>query len=105
MAAGRLQEQAQRELLLAQQQGELRLARLQLELADAAAADTRKRMQIGVVGPSQLAEAEREAAEARRRVSRIELNIAGQDVRCAPSGHIRQGAVSGIAAHRAARAA
>lgn len=74
-AAGRIQEKQQKELLLTQQEGELRLAEMQLAVAEKAAKEAQQRVAVGLVQPQDLAAAEAELQRAALALQRIRVNL------------------------------
>jgi hypothetical protein len=74
-ASGRIQDNLQKQVLLEQQQGELRLAQMQLEIAQKTADEAKQRSARGLTGRAATEEADRDLQIAALRLQRIELNV------------------------------
>lgn len=74
-AASRIQNNQQKQVLLAEAQGEVRIAEMQLALAQQTAADTKKRADVGMAPPEDAAAAAQEVQHARLALSRVRLNV------------------------------
>lgn len=74
-ASNRIQENQQKQLLVVQQQSDLRLAQMQVAIAEQAAKDAKHRADIGVVSRGEAAAAERALETAAMNLQRVRLNL------------------------------
>ena len=97
MAAGRRQQNQEKQLLSVQQQGELQLAEMQVSVAQKSLEDTKRRADTGIAPPDDLAAAERVLRAAMLDLQRVKLSVeevqlsgrAAQDDVTAPLVHAR----------------
>lgn len=73
-AAGRIQDNQQKQLLLTEQNTQIQLAQLQLSLAQKAFDDAKKRADVGTAAPGIVASAERDVRIAQIRLDRAKLD-------------------------------
>lgn len=83
-AAGRIQDNQQRNLLLTEQNTQIQLAQLQLSLAQKAFDDAKKRADVGAAAPGIVASAERDVRIAQIRLDRAKLNAVEVDMSSRP---------------------
>lgn len=74
-AAGKIQDNQQKQRLVAQQQLEVNLAQMQLELARKALDDAKRRVDTGVAAPADGVAAERDLRAAQLNLERARLNV------------------------------
>jgi hypothetical protein len=74
-AAGRLQQNQEKQLLTVQQQGELQLAEVQLLIAQKNLQDTKRRVEIGVAPLDEAATGERALRTAMLRLQQVKLSL------------------------------
>ncbi len=74
-AAGRLQENQQKQLLVQQQHSELQLAQMRVAIAEKAAKDAKDRAAAGITDKNEAAAAERELQKAVLAMQRVQLNM------------------------------
>jgi hypothetical protein len=75
-AAGRIQDNQQKQLLLAEQNMHMQMAGLQLQLAQTALDDAKRRVSVGAAEPNLVASAERDVRLAQIRLDRASLETA-----------------------------
>ena len=74
-AAGRIQANQQKQLLVQQQQGDVQLAEMQLALAEKALDETKRRAAVGLAQQAAIEDAERGIQSLSLKLHRIQLNV------------------------------
>jgi outer membrane protein TolC len=74
-AAGRIQVNQQKQLLLAQQQGDVQLAEMQIAVLQKTVDDAKRRAAVGVTGQETVTAAEEDLQTASLKLARVRLNV------------------------------